>query len=213
MSSPKQLAPLSDSVVFEKLVRDIMRREYDDPSIELFGRSGQGQHGIDGLSVTKSGITFQCKLKNIKDKTDEQWRKILLAEMDEELEKTSGLQKKIKRFIFTTTYKNDTILQEKAELLTTELNDNPIVEYWGWDTISEKLWEYGPELLPIYYPEIAIKKVRGLRRITKKCIDNALIIDNEEYKNIALDYYRVNDNDEVVFRVPSASLREISRRA
>lgn len=89
---PYQLPPLDDPVQFEKLVRDILRRVYDDPGIELYGRRGQSQSGIDGFSPTKSGVTFQCKLKDIRFKDDESLRKVLLAEMEEELAATTGLQ-------------------------------------------------------------------------------------------------------------------------
>ena len=79
-----QLPPLLDEDIFEKLVRDILRREYDDPGIECFGRKGQGQHGIDGFSPAKSGVTFQCKLKDTRFKADVSLRDILSSEMETE---------------------------------------------------------------------------------------------------------------------------------
>src|SRR5687767_7002580 len=66
-----QLPPLSDEVEFEKLVRDILRRVYDDPGIERFGRRGQAQYGVDGFSPGNSTITFQCKLKDTRYSTDD----------------------------------------------------------------------------------------------------------------------------------------------
>ena len=47
--------PLPDNdQVFESLIRDVLRLHYHDPSIELFGRSGQTQDSIDGLSTIVS---------------------------------------------------------------------------------------------------------------------------------------------------------------
>jgi hypothetical protein len=134
-----QLPLLSDDEQFERLIRDILRRDYEDQSIERFGRSGQSQFGIDGYSPTNPRITFQCKLKDTRFKDDKQLRDILLSEMEEELENTKGLAIQPERFIFATTFKNDRQLQEK----TSSLSDESLtVEYWGWDTISEKIWEY-----------------------------------------------------------------------
>ena len=63
-----QLPPLLDDDEFERLVRDITRRVYDDPGIERFGRKGQSQSGIDGLSPDSTS-TFQCKLKDTRYET------------------------------------------------------------------------------------------------------------------------------------------------
>src|ERR1051325_6954417 len=134
-----QLPPLSDEYRFEMLVRDLLRRVYDDPGVERFGRRGQAQHGIDGLSPSDSSTTFQCKLKDVRYESDERLRNTLLAEMEEELEKTKGLSRRPRRFIFATTFKNDANLQQKAAALSDE---SLTVEYWGWDTINEKIWEY-----------------------------------------------------------------------
>ncbi|EAT59669.1 tetratricopeptide repeat protein [Chlorobium ferrooxidans] len=193
-----QLSPLLDEYVFEKLVRDILRRVYDDPGIECFGRKGQSQYGIDGFSSEKSGVTFQCKLKDTRFRDDGSLRDILSVEMENELVKTQGLQSKVTRFIFASTFKNDSHLQQKAQSLS---RDTLTVEYWGWDTITEKLWRYRDELLPTYYPDIPAKSVPGFREITSENITDAYLIDGDERKELALDYYRINDRDDVVFKV------------
>ena len=191
-----QLPPLSNEYEFERLVRDILRRDYDDPGIERFGRKGQSQFGIDGFS--NSGVTFQCKLKDVSFKDAEQLRNILLSEMEEELEKTKGLTVPLKRFIFATTFKNDRHLQEKAASLS---NDSLTVEYWGWDTISEKIREYAEYLIPIYYPEFPIGQVPGFAPITLNLIAKLQTNNTEELNKLALEYYRINDRSEVVLRV------------
>ena len=193
-----QLSPLLYKDVFEKLVRDILRREYDDPGIECFGRNGQGQYGIDGFSPAKSGVTFQCKLKDTRFRDDGSLRDILSAEMETELGKTQALQNKITRFVFASTFKNDSHLQQKAQFLSC---DNLTVEYWGWDTISERLWTYREELLPTYYPDIPIRYVLGFRKITAENITEVYLKDEDERTQLALDYYRINDRDDVVFKV------------
>ena len=193
-----QLPPLINEVEFERLVRDILRRVYDDPGIERFGREGQTQYGIDGFSPNNPEITFQCKLKDTRYKSDDRLRDILLTEMEEELKKTKGLITQPRRFIFATTFKNDRQLQEKAISLS---NESMTVEYWGWDTLNEKIWEYPELLIPLYYPHCPIRQVAGFRQITSNLIAKATTNNRDEIDRLAVDYYRINDRSEVVLRV------------
>src|SRR6185503_7573659 len=153
-----QLPPPLDDVKFEELIRDIMRRVYNDPGIERFGRTGQKQFGIDGLSTADSTLTFQCKLKDTRHESDNNIRDTLIKEIEEELHKTAALPKPLTRFIFDSTFKNDTQLQNKAALLS---SPTLTVEYWGWETITERIWEHAEHLIPIYYPHIPIRPVHG----------------------------------------------------
>jgi tetratricopeptide (TPR) repeat protein len=193
-----QLPPLIDEDQFERLIRDILRRVYDDRGIERFGRRGQAQCGIDGFSPANSGVTFQCKLKEIMYKSEDHLRNTLLTQMEEELKKTKGLKNQPKRFIFATTFKNDSHLQQKATSLS---GDSITVEYWGWDTINEKIWEYAEVLIPIYYPLCPVRQIPGFRQVTLDLIKRAQTNDVDELNKLALEYYRINDRDEVVFKV------------
>src|SRR5258706_3246059 len=195
---PYQLPPLLDDDEFERLVRDILRQIYDDPGIERFGRRGQAQSGIDGLSPVNSTITFQCKLKDTRYDTDNRMRSGLLKEMEDELAKTAGLSQPLTRFIFASTFKNDTHLQEKACSLS---SDALTVEYWGWDTITERIWESAEALIPAYYPQFPVRPVHGFRQITPQLIETSRITDRNQLNKLALDYYRINDRSSVVFQV------------
>ncbi len=123
-----QLPVLSDDQQFERLIRDILRRNYNDKGVERFGRSGQSQFGIDGIIPSAPEIVFQCKLKDVRFRDDKKLSDELLSELEEELENTKDLTRKPERFIFASTFKNDTKLQEKAFLLS---NESLTVEYWG----------------------------------------------------------------------------------
>ncbi len=193
-----QLPPLLDEDAFEKLIRDLLRRVYDDPGIERYGRKGQAQSGVDGLSPADSTIRFQCKLKDTRHEPDARIRAVLLNEMEEELLKTTSLPKPLTRFIFASTFKNDTELQNKAALLS---SDTLTVEYWGWETITERMWEYAEELIPIYYPHIPIKSVHGFRRLSGHAIEKSRLTNKDRLKELALDYYRINDRTDIVLRV------------
>ncbi|HEX7335500.1 MAG TPA: tetratricopeptide repeat protein [Pyrinomonadaceae bacterium] len=175
-----------------------MRRVFDDPGIERFGRTGQKQFGIDGLSPVDSTITFQCKLKDTRHKTDDRIREVLLQEMEEELSRTDGLAKPLTRFVFASTFKNDTELQRKAATLS---SSTLTAEYWGWDTISERIWEYAEQLIPIYYPEIPVRPVQGFKQISDHFIEESRITDQNQLKELALEYYRINDRTNIVLQV------------
>jgi len=193
-----QLPPLLDDQDFERLVRDISRRVFNDPGIERFGRKGQAQSGIDGFSPSDSTITFQCKLKDTRYEKDSVIRTELMKELEEELSKTSGLSQPLTRFIFASTFKNDTHLQQKASSLS---SDSLTVEYWGWDTISERTWEFADELIPRYYPQFPVRPINGFRQITVGLIEAARISERDQLNTLALDYYRINDRSELVFQV------------
>jgi len=193
-----QLPPPLDEDKFEELVRDLMRRVYDDPAIERFGRRGQRQSGIDGLSPADPTVTFQCKLKDTRHEPDNRIRAVLLTEMEEELRKTDGLAKPLTRFIFASTFKNDTRLQNKAaSLSTTTLT----VEYWGWETITERIWEYADQLIPKYYPSIPVRPVHGFTQISTQLIEKSRISDQNQLKELALEYYRINDRTSIVLPI------------
>jgi len=192
-----QLPVPSDDQQFERLIRDILRRDYDDKGVERFGRSGQSQFGIDGIIPTAPEIVFQCKLKDVIHKDDNEIRSNLLTEIEKELEKTEGSTYKPERFIFASTFKNDTHLQEKARSLS---NDSLTVEYWGWDTISEKVWHYAVELIPVYYPQFPVREVPGFRPVTPELIAEYQNIKPEELNNFAVDYYKINNSFKAVFR-------------
>ncbi|UDM62541.1 tetratricopeptide repeat protein [Pseudoalteromonas piscicida] len=192
-----QLPALADEYQFEKLVRDLLRRELDDPSIECFGRRGQTQYGIDGFSPSNSSVTFQCKLKDIKHNNDVKIVNVLKNELEKEVASIGSLPIPPSRFIFASTFKNDAHLQLLAQQLSNEFVK---VEYWGWETISEKIWRYATEFIPTYYPYLPIVSISGFRQVTITEIERAKL-GGEECQKLALDYYRINDSDELVFKV------------
>ena len=78
------------------------------------------------------------------------------------------------------------------------------IEYWGWQTISERLVEY-PDLLERYFPQFLINLGHAagqyVRHISKDDIEKAKIADNQGLIDLSLNFYKINDNDEVVFKV------------
>lgn len=59
-----QLPIIDDHKQFEKLIRDICRYVFKEPTFELYGKRGEGQDGIDGWHIIDSStVAFQCKKK------------------------------------------------------------------------------------------------------------------------------------------------------
>ena len=201
-----QLPPLDDEKQFEKLIRDICRYIFKEPTFELYGKRGEGQHGIDGWHVIDSKIVaFQCKNKDQTAYRDDKLLDIVKTEMrTESLNANNFFRDKspVKKYIFATTYKNTKHLQNYAAELTVETG-MPI-EYWGWQTIEEQAQKYN-DILEEYFPQFLIDLGHSagqyLRHVTKEEIEKAKIVDNQVRLYLSVNFYKINDNDEVVFKV------------
>ena len=206
-----QLPPLDDEKKFEKLIRDICRIIYNDPSFELYGKSGEEQYGIDGFRLLdKQMIAFQCKKKDVINIKDTKLVTELKNEMKDETQKAIlafGKMYSIDKYIFATTFKNTKQLQDFAGSLSTEFGFP--VEYWGWDTISDYIQKY-PELLNTYYPQFILSDEKAIRNcvwfITKSEIEEAILQDQKTILEKSVDYYLINDNEKLVFEIISNNI-------
>jgi len=142
-----QLPSLLDENDFEKLINKLCQKKYNLDSFQLYGRKGSKQYGIDGGTLTdnKKLIVFQAKKKETIYKTEETIRKKLLEEFESELnqfnkEFVEFKKYEVEEFIFASTFKRDTQLQNKALELSKKYNFR--ATYWGWDDISDWIQEH-----------------------------------------------------------------------
>ena len=146
-----QILPTEDDSVFEQIVCDIFNSIEKTSSFDLFGRSGQKQSGIDIYSLEKK-IAIQCKHKLI-DRTDLLIRKELIKDLNFELNQfikyNNKKGKPYKKFVFATTFKNDTILIEECNILSKKHNIE--VEYWHWRRLIKNL---DNSIVANYYSEL-----------------------------------------------------------
>ncbi|UCE65268.1 MAG: tetratricopeptide repeat protein, partial [Candidatus Zixiibacteriota bacterium] len=203
----KQLPPPDDEKEFEKIIRDICRALYCEPGSQLYGRKGQSQSGIDGYFIVgDEAVSYQCKKKDILNTPTDKLRYMLLTEMEKESSQArqffNNLGVKATKYIFATTFKNDTHLQNKATELSSLL-DFPVI-YWSWDTISEFIQsdinvrcKYYPEI----YPDYRFNANRYIKHITKEVINENIFKEEKELRELAYNYLTINDNEEVVFKV------------
>ncbi|MFZ3136543.1 MAG: hypothetical protein WA126_04020 [Thermodesulfovibrionales bacterium] len=179
-----QLPPIDDDKQFEKLIRDICRYVFKEPTFELYGKRGEGQDGIDGWHVIDSKIVaFQCKKKDLTAYSDDKLFDIIKTEMRTEALKAKEFfsdKQPVTKYIFAATYKNTKHLQNCAAALTVETG-MPI-EYWGWQTIEEQVQEYH-DILEKYFAQFLIdlghSANKYVRHITKEEIGKAKITESQ----------------------------------
>ncbi|MEZ9492162.1 hypothetical protein BCT62_07620 [Vibrio splendidus] len=147
---------IKDEIQFENFTRDFLELIYIGFKFQLYGKKGQSQSGLDGCSI-EGNIYFQSKHKSKSDLKD----KILLDELNFELNKAKPKikelsQNKKSRYIFFTTHRRSTLIQDEAKKISTE---DISVEYWGWQTIESHLNNVYKienfEFFLKYYPELA----------------------------------------------------------
>ena len=141
--SEKQNPPPKDAKTFEKLCRDLYKKEFGDLT-QIYGSQGQAQQGVDIFAP--KGIGIQCK------KRDHETGKITEKELRKEVEKAKKFKPPLKRFILATTCKRDAHTQETARLITKEHEKENCfsVEIHSWDEIEELFDKY-PEVYQQYY--------------------------------------------------------------
>lgn len=171
--SKYQFLPLKDENEFESLVNDLCIEKYDIV-FQVYGRKGQKQNGIDGLSFSKDKkqIVYQCKNKFV-NRDDKKIQADLLDDIDIEVKSASAEFPSIDTFIFANSFKQDTILQNKAIELTNQYGFTVII--WSWEEI-EGLLEKHLNIAKQYYPEIFDKNILSESDIKHKFQENSVTL-------------------------------------
>lgn len=121
--------PPTDHQEFERLVADIAGPILRTPHVNLNGRAGQRQEGVDVSITTLDGaqVGIQCKLTT---------GSLSLATVAEEVAKARGYTPSLARFIVATTARSDANLQKAVRALPTEVFS---VDLWSWDEINNHM--------------------------------------------------------------------------
>ncbi|CAN5156160.1 hypothetical protein BH10PSE4_BH10PSE4_46710 [soil metagenome] len=143
---------------FERMTRDLFAVLHGTLHVDLHGRTGQPQGGVDVYFTDSDGqrVGIQCKLHDGAQKTT-----VAQAEFLAEIEKAKTFQPPISRFIFLTTGPNDVALKRTAHEVDVahRANGDFEVHLHAWDWIEARL-ERCPEIavaygLTAYSPSIA----------------------------------------------------------
>ena len=121
--------PPTDHQEFERLVADIAGPVLHTPHVQLNGRSGQAQAGVDVSVTTRDGalVGIQCKLTE---------KSLTLGTVSAEIEKARGYLPPLSRLIIATTARADVLLQQGVRELPSE---RFTVEVWSWDDINNHI--------------------------------------------------------------------------
>jgi len=149
--SSKQIPPPSNWKEFEELCADLWKEIWKDPNVQMHGRTGQAQHGVDvygQLSGIGDWKGIQCKGKDGRFKHNP----VTERELKDEVKKAKGFSPEITEFILATTAPNDGNIQKIAREITKEhiTNGQFTVYVMSWDEIVRRLEDY-PHLVDKYY--------------------------------------------------------------
>ncbi len=128
---------------FELLTKEVARKRFDT-DFDLYGRSGQKQHGVDitGMDKDYRLIGIQCKhKKQDSPKSKRIHLPITQKIIEDEISKAGGFKPPLNRFIIATTSFRDTSVQAKLAKLNTDGIKKGLfpVEIWFWETFEEEI--------------------------------------------------------------------------
>ncbi|KAF2334491.1 hypothetical protein [Flavobacterium daemonense] len=214
--SSLQILPPTDDKFFEEMVCDIFNSIEKTNSYDLFGRSGQKQFGIDIYSQERK-TAIQCKHKLI-NASDKKIREELIKDLNYEFQQfliyNKSLDNIYSKFIFATTFKNDTELVQRCLELSKEFNFK--VEYWHWKRLTDKLED---SLLLKYSHQLVSENINYYRddqlKVSEIEIDTTIpFIDQIEqyfktlfdevkilHANFFLNQYPFKTGDDTTYRV------------
>lgn len=189
-----QFPHLKDEIEFESLVNDLCEEKYGI-EFQVYGRKGQKQNGIDGLSFSKNEkqIVYQCKNKLIA-RDDTKIQTELLKDIDNEVQSASAKFTNIDTFIFANSFKQDTVLQDRATELTAQFGFTIIV--WSWEEI-EGLLEKNPKVAKQYYPERFDKSILSEHDIKQKFNENSVFLLSSSNLYIEKSFIEMPEFDEI----------------
>ncbi|RZK40318.1 MAG: endonuclease [Pedobacter sp.] len=190
-----QLPRLKNEKKFEEFICDLFNEientdSFQNTEYQNFGVKGQQQKGIDIFSA-KTKTVIQCKLKDIAKK-DEIIRKSLIEDIHSDLKKAFDLQFEISRFIFVSTFRDDSQLQEFTSKLQAEARLPFPIHYWGWDTLSKYAEQYESILLK-YFPKLIPKSPKSPKKPAIMLPEGSLGLDLYKKNYIAYLSRRYGD--------------------
>lgn len=167
-----QLPAISDWEKFERFCRDLWAELWENKEIQLNGRTGQRQAGVDvyGCIGSHNGDLggIQCKRKDnfVDDSlTVKELRKIVNA--------AKKFNPKLKRFIVAYTGKREVKLQNEAVKISEKHKESGLfsVAVFSWDDIKLVLGNY-PEVIDKYFSDRTSVSAKAIESLKKSVDEN-----------------------------------------
>ncbi|WP_109301039.1 hypothetical protein [Aquimarina sp. AU474] len=189
------ILPLTNDKLFEQFVCDFFNELHNTNSFQLYGTSGQNQNGIDIISFEKE-IVIQCKAKNIArldNKIRQELESGLISDLNKFLEYKKKKAHSLNKFVFATTWRNDTHLIDKCNELSKE--KAICVEYWSWDRLTENLSESLFKKYFSYFKKLNKNYYKSSDEISVVCsinVDRSKPILNQTYDYLSQKFDDIN---------------------
>lgn len=152
---PKQLPPPQDETAFEALCLDTWRRILKDPNIQLYGRRGQNQRGIDIFGRRDGSfewVGIQCKVRRSGE--------LRQRDLEADIDAATAMNPRLSEFVIATTGRRDTSLQDLARNVTTRNQSEGLfsVGTFFWDDFEEFLQrDANLDLLQKHYSDFIVQ--------------------------------------------------------
>ncbi|WP_025006837.1 NACHT domain-containing protein [Marinilabilia salmonicolor] len=147
-----QIPPPANWQDFERFCHSLWMDILDDPNIQMNGRLGQEQSGVDIYGYSKNNLFYciQCKGKNTN-----YGGKVTEKELKEEIKKVKSFYPLPDIFILATTAQSDQNIQAVARKIDAIHKKKNLfrVYIFSWDEICQRL-ESSPNTLKKFYPEL-----------------------------------------------------------
>lgn len=194
-----QIPAISDWEEFERFCRDLWAKIWENPQMQINGRTGQKQAGVDVYGEIKKGTPqggIQCKRRDaFADHS------ITIKEFRQIVEDAKKFKPALSEFVIAYTGKNDAKLKAEARRLS-ELNTGKgffSVKLCSWDDIKDMLGNY-PELLEKYNlvtTGASTKFIEEIKRTSDSMLESQ-IKSSEDIKDIAQNVSSVKEKmDEI----------------
>jgi tetratricopeptide (TPR) repeat protein len=157
--NPYSINPPESEVIFEELCLAVLKRHWNRPGLERFGKKGEEQFGVDIFDTLGESPMYgaQCKLK-------ESTKSLEPAEIREEVEKAESFPAKLDHYAIMTTGK----VSGTAQLTIQQINQKHrtagsfTVELFTWDKITKLLRQY-PEIEQQFYGGLHSEEVAEVK--------------------------------------------------
>lgn len=165
--NPYTIHPLKSEVEFENLCVALLKRHWNRPGLECFGKKGEDQYGVDIFDTCGEEPIFaaQCKLK-------EETKSLTPGEIKEEVEKAKLFPSRIDHYVILTTAK----ASGKAHLTVQSLNQECraaglfTVQLLTWDQITEIIRQY-PDIEGQFYGGFRSEEVAVVNNKLDQIVD------------------------------------------
>lgn len=173
--STSQFPKFKDDSDFESFIKDLFSAHWKVDNVQIYGRSGQRQNGVDVYSIgndTNNNVTraIQCKVRK---------NKFTKTEIEDEISFARKFKHKIDKYIFATTLDRDTKVQDIIDKASLEEIKNGgfeiTISFWE-DLVS--LLQENQKIAEKYYSDFFNKVERKKFEINHELQNNEINVTN-----------------------------------